>query len=410
MDDIQHSEYLRVNKYLLFAVSAWPYQTIFQRSLVGIILIPIVTAQLILQFGGMITAIIADDIESLLESFAPLAISLMCFVKYINFLYNFNQMKRLMDIMQEDWKFHAKLRNEYEILCEHYAIARKITTNFVAFLLGLVTPFGAMPLLLNIGDALGLCNISDDKPLAFRVEYFVDVDKYYYFLLVHSYIGTLGYTVIVLAINSIIIVYVLHECGLCEILRVKLENFVETDAMDIELHPNKFKKDKWYQNARDCVLLHKRIIEFAKILEDANTTSYLLQLGFNMICMSFTQFQAIINIQDTPKVLRYVSITICLLCDLLFLSWTGQQLSNSTERIFEFTTNGRWYQSSINCRKLLTIMLSKSIAPLTLTACKLYTLNLESFTTTVFILLFIHDYFKIAKTSLSYTMVLCSLQ
>lgn len=40
-------------------------------------------------------------------------------------------MKRLMDIMQEDWKFHAKLRNEYEILCEHYAIARKITTNFV---------------------------------------------------------------------------------------------------------------------------------------------------------------------------------------------------------------------------------------------------------------------------------------
>lgn len=92
MDDIQHSEYLRVNKYLLFAVSAWPYQTIFQRSLVGIILIPIVTAQLILQFGGMITAIIADDIESLLESFAPLAISLMCFVKYINFLYNFNQL------------------------------------------------------------------------------------------------------------------------------------------------------------------------------------------------------------------------------------------------------------------------------------------------------------------------------
>lgn len=41
----------------------------------------------------MITAIIADDIESLLESFAPLAISLMCFVKYINFLYNFNQVR-----------------------------------------------------------------------------------------------------------------------------------------------------------------------------------------------------------------------------------------------------------------------------------------------------------------------------
>lgn len=114
-------------------------------------------------------------------------------------------------------------------------------------------------------------------------------------------------------------------------------------------------------------------LRFAKILEDTNTTSYLLQLGFNMICISFTQFQvrlfynflilyqlqivtlilhrsflfsfififlynqAIINIEDTPKVLRYVSITIALLCDLLFVSWTGQQLSNSTERIFEYT-------------------------------------------------------------------------
>lgn len=105
MDGIQH-EYLRVNKYLLFVVSAWPYQAILQRSLIGIIVIPIVTAQLILQFGGMMTAIIAGDIESFL-------------------------MKRLMDIMQEDWKFHARLRNEYEILCEHYAIARKITTSFV---------------------------------------------------------------------------------------------------------------------------------------------------------------------------------------------------------------------------------------------------------------------------------------
>lgn len=48
MDGIQH-EYLRVNKYLLLVVSAWPYQTILQKSLIGIIFIPIVTAQLILQ-------------------------------------------------------------------------------------------------------------------------------------------------------------------------------------------------------------------------------------------------------------------------------------------------------------------------------------------------------------------------
>ncbi|KOC71281.1 hypothetical protein WH47_02365 [Habropoda laboriosa] len=129
----------------------------------------------------------------------------------------------------------------------------------------------------------------------------------------------------------------------------------------------------------------------------ANTTSYLFQLGFNMICVSFTQFQTVINLQDTPKALRYVSVTICLLCDLLFVSWPGQRLSDYTERIFEYTTNGKWYESSYNCRKLLIIMLSKSLTSLKLTACKIYTLNLESFNAVV-------------QTSFSYTMVLCSLQ
>ncbi|CAL7935123.1 unnamed protein product [Xylocopa violacea] len=422
MDATQY-EYLRLNKYLLFTIGTWPYQTVLQRIFVGIIFISIIATQVIVQvsiksnnlllvffyrlilifyyywsllIGGMITAILDGDIESFLESFAPVTISLMCLAKYINFFYNFDQMRRLLDIMRDDWKMYTKTRNEFEIFCEQYAVGRKLTTTLATFLFGLITPFAAMPLLLNAADALGLCNLSDNRPLAFRVEHFLDVDKYYYPLLVHSYFGTVAYTAIVVAINSIIAVYVRHECGLCEILRMKLENFVEDDNMDINLHPNEH-EDRWYRNARECVLLHKHIIEFAKILEDANTTSYLLQLGLNMICVSFTQFQAVINLEDTAMVLRYVSVSICLLCDLLFVSWPGQQLSDYTERIFRYTTNGKWYQSSINCRKLLTIMLSKSVTPLKLTACKLYTLNLESFS-------------AVARTSFSYTMVLCSLQ
>ncbi|XP_076762921.1 uncharacterized protein LOC143430495 [Xylocopa sonorina] len=394
MDTAQY-EYLRLNKYLLFAIGTWPYQTVLQRIFVGIIFISIISTQVIVQIGGMITAMVDGDIESFLESFAPVTISLMCLAKYINFFYNFDQMKRLLDIMQEDWKIYTKTKNEFDIFCEQYAVGRKLTTTLATFLFGLITPFAAMPLLLNAADALGLCNLSDNRPLAFRVEHFLDVDKYYYPLLVHSYFGTVAYTAIVVAINSIIAVYVRHECGLCEILRIKLEKFVEDDSMDINLHPDKH-EDRWYRNARECVLLHKHIIEFAKILEDANTTSYLLQLGLNMICVSFTQFQAVINLEDPAMVLRYVSVSICLLCDLLFVSWPGQQLSDYTERIFRYTTDGKWYQSSINCRKLLMIMLSKSVAPLKLTACKLYTLNLESFSAVRFASRF-HHYLRLSR-------------
>ncbi|KAK9293940.1 hypothetical protein QLX08_011276 [Tetragonisca angustula] len=396
MDSAQYG-YLRLNKYLLFIMGIWPYQTVQHRSLASLIFIPVIVAQLILQAGGFVTAIIADDLEASLESFAPLMISFMCISKYINFFYNFEQMRRLLDIMQDDWRIYKKRRNEYDLLSEQYAIGKRFVTGFVVSLLGFVTPFATVPLVLNAADALGLCNISDDRPLAFRIEHFVNVDKYYNVLLIHSFFGTLGYTLIALAVNCMMVTYVIHESGLCEILRVRLENFVEIDTADVDLHPSK-RDDKWYENAKGCVLLHKHIIEFANILEDANTTCYFIIIGFDMICISFTQFQTVINLEnDPPLALRYVSLSVCLLCDLLFISWPGQRLTNSSERIFEFATNGKWYQSSISCRKLLTMMLARSLRPLKLTACKFYTLNLQSFS-------------AVARTSFSYCMVLCSIQ
>lgn len=40
-------------------------------------------------------------------------------------------MKRLLDIMREDWEIYKKLRIEYDLLSEQYAIGKKITISFV---------------------------------------------------------------------------------------------------------------------------------------------------------------------------------------------------------------------------------------------------------------------------------------
>ncbi|CAD1469915.1 unnamed protein product, partial [Heterotrigona itama] len=237
MDSAQY-EYLRLIKYQLVVMGIWPYQTVLHRSSTSLIFIPIIGAQLILQ------------------------------------------MKRLLDIMQEDWSVYKKKRDEYDLLREEYAIGKRLITGYTVSLLGFVMPFATVPLVLNAADALGLCNISDDRPLAFRIEHFVDVDKYYNVLLIHSFFGTIGYTLIASAINCMMLAYVTHESGLCEILRVRLKNFVEIDTMDIDLHPSK-RDDKWYENARDCVLLHKHIIESVSSVAS----------GFDILCVSFTQFQ-----------------------------------------------------------------------------------------------------------------------
>lgn len=83
---------------------------------------------------------------------------------------------------------------------------------------GSMTPFMVMPTLLNIADALGYYNLSNQQQLMFRLEYFINVDKYYNLLLIHSYLGTITFITMVVAVDTIIMMYIQHECGLCEIL------------------------------------------------------------------------------------------------------------------------------------------------------------------------------------------------
>lgn len=52
----------------------------------------------------------------------------------------------------------------------------------------------------------------------FHVEYFIDVDKYYYPLLIHSYFGTMAYITVVVAIDTMFMVYVQYACSIFVIL------------------------------------------------------------------------------------------------------------------------------------------------------------------------------------------------
>ncbi|KYM96452.1 hypothetical protein ALC62_12890 [Cyphomyrmex costatus] len=344
MDSVQ-GQYMRINQILMCLIGQWPYQERWEKFLIQFVFVPAVFSQAVLQSykleeilqgGGMITAWFADDIDAFMESSSPFVISLMCIVKHINYTYNHGQMKKLVLIMADDWNIYSKISDEYNILCKNYEMGRKVSIAYAVSLYGSMTPFLIVPVILNTVSYMGLYNISD-RPLMFRTEYFIDSEKYYYPLLVHSYIGTLGFVTIVVAIDSMLVFHVQHECGMCEILG------------------------------------------YARRIEIANTTSYFFQLGFNMMGMTFTIFQAVVKLNDPNEALRYVSFTVTLLSVLFLESWPGQQLSDYTDKIFAFTTNGRWYQSSLRARKVISIMLMRSYAPIKITAGKLYALNLANF-------------------------------
>ncbi|KAG7200910.1 hypothetical protein KM043_003271 [Ampulex compressa] len=417
MDRALH-RFLRITKFLVCLIGQWPYQSIAEKIFAQVIFVPFIAGQAILQAGGVLCAACAGDVDAFMEGISPFVISLSCICKYVNFICNREQvslrsldpsiprtscsllrrfqMKSLLETVQDDWKIYSRHQEEREILRRKYDLARGAVVSYAVSLYGSMTPFLSVPVMINIADALGYYNVTGNRPLMFRTEHFIDGEDYYWPLLIHNILGTWGFVTIVVGCDGLYLFYVQHGCGMCEILEYRLKHLLEDKGPAVEFYADK-ERDVGYRNAKECVKIHRHIIRFGGALEDAHTVSCFFQLGFNMLGMTFTAYQAVAAMQTPRESLRYASFAVCLTSVLLLVSWPGQELLEHTDRIFEYAYDAKWYQSSTHTRKIIHVMLTKSIRPVRLTAGKLYVLNLQNFAAVV-------------RTCFSYFTVLCSVQ
>ncbi|XP_034938351.1 odorant receptor 9a-like [Chelonus insularis] len=389
----------RYNRFFLTSIGQWPYLSPIYKVSNLILTIFFIGSLGYLQIGGMITAWI--DVPVFLESVPPTLIDLMCYVKLANFIYNADKMKKLLDLIYDDWNtFNDK--KEREILNEWAENSKKNTIFYAGALYGSMAVFMLGPLLPMFMKLMpeGLlpldANFTETKLLMFNVKYIVDTEKYYYSLLIHSYFGALGYLTVAVAIDSMFMVYVQHACAVFCIIGYRLKQLVDNDNVDINFYPS-IQNDKSYHRIVECIVTHTKVLQYAQLIESANSLSFLFQLGLNMVCISFTGFQASTKLDRPEEAVRFASFTVTQLFHLFFESWPSQRLADESIRISEYLTESHWYLTSIKSRKLLQIFILKTTQPCVLTAGSLYILNLENFSAVV-------------RTSMSYFTVLCSMQ
>uniref|UniRef100_A0A0C9Q0M3 Odorant receptor n=1 Tax=Fopius arisanus TaxID=64838 RepID=A0A0C9Q0M3_9HYME len=389
--------YLRVNGAFLSAIGLWPYQQKLQQSVFFILAIFFLATQGFLQTGGLIAA--WCDTPIFLESLAPVLISVMCVIKFINFIHNGRKMKELIDMLRRDW---LELKDEFEIsiLRRWSEDSRKNVLLYAGAVYGSMAPFMLGPLIPPLLRLIpkGLIDINPNmtmaKPLMFHVEYFIDINKYYLPLVIHSYFGTMTYITVVVAIDSMFMTYVQRACAIFNIVGYRLEKLVDDYNLDVNLNP-KIEDDVSYRRMTECVTRHAQAIQYSQMIESANSTSFLLQLGLNMVTISFTGFQAATKLSRPEEAFGYASFTCAQTFHLFFESWPAQRLVDESTRLVEYSIKTSWYKISFRSRKLFHLLIMKSMEPCQLTAGGVYILNMENFSAVV-------------KTSMSYFTVLCS--
>ncbi|XP_025075182.1 odorant receptor 9a-like [Pogonomyrmex barbatus] len=363
----------KVNKILLLAIGQWPYQSSKTSHIILIVIATIVCSQFLTKICGMVAYI--HDMDIVIECLIPIMVDVSGMTKMLNSILCVNEIRALLDRIQNDFNL---LRNSSDVkLLQKYADnGKKSSTTYICVMYMLTVVFMLMPfqpLILRMANAT-------TRPMLHRVEYYVDMDKYYFPILIHGYFTAVICVTTIVATDAMFVIFVQHVCGLFIVTGSRIEQAIQEIHSIGDANPP-VTKDKAYQNMIQCVHNHRAAIRFANLMELVYSKHFLFHAGLNMIAMSVTGVAAVTKSDDLSELLRLVAVSCALLFHLCFECINAQRLMDYSGYLHVNLINLNWYDASPRTKKLVLFMMMKTQPPCVLTAGGMFVLCMETFAT-----------------------------
>ncbi|OXU32114.1 hypothetical protein TSAR_002955 [Trichomalopsis sarcophagae] len=213
-------------------------------------------------------------------------------------------------------------------------------------------------------------------------------------------------------------------------MTTRLETLAKTDENKASIE---FRSDKVvHHDLKNTIIMHNdtiRCLAFrsCRLLEESFSLCFLLIQSLCVVTIALGGFYILCIYNDAYKLLRVVAFYTGTVLHLLYLHYVGQQIIDSSEKIFNSAYSSEWYLISTNARKLTKVIMVRSLYPCHLTAGKITSLSMETFGSVrlnitiilyLFYLLDVHEVvfniifmaLQLMKTSMSYFTVLLSLE
>lgn len=118
------------------------------------------------------------------------------------------------------------------------------------------------------------------RPLLHKVEYYIDIDKYYFPILIHGYLIVIIVNTSIIAADAIFVTFVQHACGLFIVTRwvvifyfyfkficyysrsLRIERAMQQKKYLTGSTDPAIEKDKMYQNMVQCICDHKTTMRY----------------------------------------------------------------------------------------------------------------------------------------------------
>ncbi|CAL1677734.1 unnamed protein product [Lasius platythorax] len=393
--DAFDTRYFRINKLLLSYIGLWPIQSSSNKNIILYICTILGILILILpQIAYLFKH--ATSVANYYDVLPTLTGAIICLIKAIGLFSKSNKFRMLIQHMQYDWRLLANHEN-IRILTEYVERSRMFTMAYLIFVGTGASTFVTAPITVPILDIVLASNVTRPKKLPHSSEFFLDLEKYYYILLVITWIGYFVSCTTVIAVDTIYFAMLQHSCGMLAILSHRLENCITYNKPKyIDRSPisnNKWDKD--VQNIIQCVQLQIRIERLIQLIESTFAICLIIDIGLGVL-LQCSACVMIVTHMNAMEMIKNGPLLLIQIFRILFNSWIGQEIIDHSSQIPVAAYNGMWYQTSLEAKKMFLFLLMKCQKPYRLTMAKLYVISLEG-------------YSMIMKTSVSYVTLMVSL-
>ncbi|XP_072762435.1 uncharacterized protein [Anoplolepis gracilipes] len=384
--------YYETNKKLMSLIGQWPYQKPNEKRPRLILLIIIICNALVFQITHFF---VCEDAQCFYETLAPCMLAIVALIKLFTIYFNNHKIKDLTDRLFKNWDMFTS-KEELDIMKKYAETGKWYSLAYVYYVLGGIVIFASTSLLPQMLDVVSPLNTSRPVMLIWPAYYFVDEEKYFYYIYCHMLFCLLYGINSIVAHDCMLFVYLEHVCSLFVVIGFRFEHMLykNNNVKNIRInHPN----DMYCKNIMFIVQAHREALQFVMLLESTFSLSFGLQMLMVIVGMSITLVQISIQLQNNLTILiRYLLLIGGQLFHLFCYSFEGQKLINYSSETGDKIYNGSWYEMPVSAQKLLIMVMRKSLEASVFTAGKIYIFSLESFTT-------------VLQTSMSYFTVLTSM-
>ncbi|XP_070151877.1 uncharacterized protein [Polyergus mexicanus] len=369
------TQYFNLNRILLLAVGLWPYQQSNFTRLQFIFFSTILTTSLIFQCTPFISQKCTPDL--VVKVLSSASIFAFIVIMYNTFCVNIEAMKNLLEQLQHTYN-EVKDKNELAIINAYGYNAKQCTAVFTISGICSLSVLIVAEFWSRILDIISPMNVSQLHSLPIIMEYFIDQEKYFYWILLHFNVSLcIGITALI-GIGTTIIAYFQHMCGIIRISSYRIKRTVQINT----LKNDKLKNEILMQGIISTVEIHRQAIKLSELLISTNEKMFFCLITVGVVSLSlnlFRIFQIASYGDDIMEILfPFISVAVTILA-MFIANYVTQDLTDINDDLFVTVYNIQWYKTPLHIQKLILFLLQKGTKKFTISVGGLFIGSLECF-------------------------------